>query len=231
MGMSVSLINPSPISREGLKSIIVEAGIEVIAACSRIEDLADPPVVAGHLVIVDVPTATEQIRCLEILSTRDAKVHVLVLVEAFDLAGMLTCFAFGAQGYAVKDVPCETLIALLRLAALGHKVMPSDLAELLKREDCRLKVPDDVSELGLSEAKLSVRERDVLCCLMAGYSNKRIARMLVVSEATVKVHVKAILRKLNVINRTQAALWATSRGLEAHEQRAPPLACAELRPS
>lgn len=48
---------------------------------------------------------------------------------------------------------------------------------------------------------------------MAGYSNKLIARRLVVCEATVKVHVKAILRKLNVNNRTQAAIWASSRGI------------------
>ena len=68
----------------------------------------------------------------------------------------------------------------------------------------------------MEEAKLSVRERDVLCCLMAGYSNKVIARELDVCEATVKVHVKAILRKLDVSNRTQAAMWASTRGFPNH---------------
>jgi two-component system nitrate/nitrite response regulator NarL len=67
-------------------------------------------------------------------------------------------------------------------------------------------------ESGVEEANLSPREHDVLCCLMAGYSNKVIARELSVCEATVKVHVKAILRKLKVNNRTQAAIWASTRG-------------------
>ena len=65
----------------------------------------------------------------------------------------------------------------------------------------------------IEDANLSPRERDVLCCLMAGYSNKVIARELDVCEATVKVHVKAILRKLDVRNRTQAAIWASTRGV------------------
>ena len=67
-----------------------------------------------------------------------------------------------------------------------------------------------VVELGSLSA--AARERDVLGCLMAGYSNKVIARELDVCEATVKVHVKAILRKLDVSNRTQAAIWASTRG-------------------
>jgi two-component system nitrate/nitrite response regulator NarL len=222
MGISVSIVNPSPISREGLRRIIVDGGIEVAAAVSCVEDLEYICEADDHLVLVDVPTTIELVAALQSLCMRAPPVQVLVLVEAFDLTTMLTCFSVGAQGFAVKDVPCETLIALLRLAALGHKVMPSDLADLLKREDCRLKVPVELCDLDVGSAKLSQREHEVLCCLMAGYSNKRIARMLCVSEATVKVHVKSILRKLNVLNRTQAAMWATSRGLEALDQRGSP---------
>nr|WP_281377252.1 LuxR C-terminal-related transcriptional regulator [Stakelama sediminis] len=69
-------------------------------------------------------------------------------------------------------------------------------------------------EQSLEQANLSDREQQVLRCLMVGYPNKIISRHLNISEATVKVHVKAILRKLRVSNRTQAAIWASGRGLD-----------------
>lgn len=71
---------------------------------------------------------------------------------------------------------------------------------------------------------LSAREAEILHCLMEGAPNKTIARKLDVAEATVKVHVKAILRKIRVTNRTQAAMWAVTHfSNEAHDD-APPLA-------
>ena len=68
----------------------------------------------------------------------------------------------------------------------------------------------------MADVNLSEREIEILRCLILGYANKVISRRLDISEATVKVHVKAILRKLRVSNRTQAAIWAVKRGLEAH---------------
>lgn len=64
-----------------------------------------------------------------------------------------------------------------------------------------------------TENMLSVREIEILCCLACGLSNKQIARELDITEATVKVHVKTVLRKLNLANRTQAAIWALQNGL------------------
>jgi two-component system nitrate/nitrite response regulator NarL len=185
---------------------------------SCVEELPDLPSRSDHLVLVDVPSLEEQLSALQWLVDREC-LRGLILVEKFDLAAMLTCLDNGAQGYAVKDMPCDTLIALLQLAALGHKVMPPDVADMLRREDFRVAPPEPREGQSSTAANLSQRENDVLCCLMAGYSNKHIARKLLVTEATVKVHVKAILRKLNVANRTQAAMWATARGLPNYEQR------------
>lgn len=218
MGISVSIINPSVISREGLRRIVSDGGIAVHSASSCAEDLPELPEARDHLVVVDVPSLSEQLSSLRELSDRE-HTRTLVLAEKFDLPSMLTCFDHGAQGYAVKDMPCDTLIVLLQLAALGHMVMPPDVADVLKREDFRYRPADTGGDWPDGRSSLSQRENDVLRCLMAGYSNKRIARKLEVTEATVKVHVKAILRKLNVANRTQAAMWATSRGLAGAEHR------------
>jgi two-component system nitrate/nitrite response regulator NarL len=72
----------------------------------------------------------------------------------------------------------------------------------------------------ISAAALSEREVEILWCLTLGMANKVVSRRLDISEATVKVHVKAILRKLKVANRTQAAIWAVKHGFERHAARA-----------
>jgi two-component system nitrate/nitrite response regulator NarL len=216
--LTVSIVNPNQISREGLRRILLDGGVTVVAACSGVHELRDLPAEDNHLVLIDVPALTDQLAALEALAELDSGARPVILAEAFDLELMLSCFESGARGYAVKDMECAALIALLQLAALGHKVMPSDVADALNGTEGMRKTPAPSIQLPASSAKLSQREHEVLCCLMAGYSNKRVARTLCVSEATVKVHVKAILRKLNVMNRTQAAMWATSQGLSGHVQ-------------
>ena len=81
-----------------------------------------------------------------------------------------------------------------------------------------------------SVRRISDRERHILHNLLAGHSNKMIARQLNISEATVKVHMKAVLRKLNVRNRTQAAMWAVANGFsDSSASRSPP-SSAHLQP-
>ena len=147
MGISVSIINPSSISREGLRRIILDGGIEVVSTSASVEGLPELPDRSDHLVLVDMPSLPEQLDSLQQLASRDMA-SALILAEKFDLASMLNCFDHGAQGYAVKDMPCDTLIALLRLAALGHKVIPPDVADMLRREDFRVSVPEPRDDPG-----------------------------------------------------------------------------------
>ncbi|MEO0061558.1 MAG: hypothetical protein RLZZ08_118 [Pseudomonadota bacterium] len=212
MGFSVSIINPSQIAREGLSRIMNDGGLSVASSLPSVESFDDVDGL-GDLVLIDLPNPADQITSIETLSQMYSDARPVVLAEKFDYAAMVNCFEQGAQGYAVKNIPCTTLIAMLQVAALGHKVMPSDLADLLRRAGSVMPDAPAETDVRIGEANLSHREHDVLCCLMAGYPNKLIARKLEVSEATVKVHVKAILRKLNVMNRTQAAIWATSKGI------------------
>ncbi len=93
---------------------------------------------------------------------------------------------------------------------LGEKVFPTHLAALLVNgvaNTVPANIPPDNS-FGLSE-----REMQILQCLVQGDSNKLIANRLSITEATVKVHMKSLLRKINVSNRTQAAIWALNNGL------------------
>jgi len=206
--LSVSVINPSQIAREGLCRIINDAGLKVVASGSTVESVG----AAGDLVLIDNPHPAEQVGSVEALCSMSDHVKCVVLAETFDYQAMVSCFRRGAQGYAVKNIPSSTLIALLNVAALGHKVMPSDLADMLPQVPGTGPQVLFESDRSVAQANLSSRERDVLSCLTAGFPNKLIARQLEVSEATVKVHVKAILRKLQVLNRTQAAMWARAQG-------------------
>jgi two-component system nitrate/nitrite response regulator NarL len=99
---------------------------------------------------------------------------------------------------------------------LGESLFPAAILDLIKEQDARIKSGETAAavqedeEDSLPAKGLSTRETVILRCLMEGDSNKIIARKFDITEATVKVHVKAILRKIHAKNRTQAAIWASS---------------------
>src|SRR3546814_4784227 len=110
---------------------------------------------------------------------------------------------------------CEPLGSALRLVAHGEKVIPSQIDEALAdpvwRNGARAL---DTRKLDLN---LSDREVEILRCLVTGDANKIIARSLDITEATIKVHIMAILSNLRVMNRPQPAIWAVTRGLHQDE--------------
>jgi two-component system nitrate/nitrite response regulator NarL len=108
------------------------------------------------------------------------------------------------DGYILTDVSPETLKLSLGLIMTGQAVMPSGLAsEMFRKQEAAPSAND--------RSFLTARESEVLRSLSRGRSNKEIARELEMSAATVKVHLKGVLRKLQVRNRTEAAIWALSR--------------------
>ncbi|MBB5731638.1 two-component system nitrate/nitrite response regulator NarL [Altererythrobacter atlanticus] len=135
------------------------------------------------------------------------------LTEQLNLEYMTQAFRLGAHGFILKSVGCESLLGSLRLVALGEKVLPGALAEKLPSISSASSVM--VSKESSLDTPLSDRETEILSCLVIGLPNKLIARRLDLSEATVKVHVKGILRKLGVQNRTQAAIYALNNGFDS----------------
>jgi two-component system nitrate/nitrite response regulator NarL len=124
-------------------------------------------------------------------------------------------FRAGANAYFVEGAVCDRFIKSLELVAAGETILPpAFLASLLEpergKEKRRLSRSGDTHVNGHDESTphLSAREKTILRCLIEGNSNKAIARECDIAEATVKVHVKTILRKIGVNNRTKAAIWA-----------------------
>jgi DNA-binding NarL/FixJ family response regulator len=124
--------------------------------------------------------------------------RVLVVTSFTDLTTTVPAIRAGASGLVYKDVSPAALADAIRSVHAGHVVLPPDVASALASGDTgprRL-------------AQLTPRERDVLAEIALGRSNREIARSLVLSEKTVKTHVSSILTKLDVADRTQAALYA-----------------------
>jgi two-component system nitrate/nitrite response regulator NarL len=214
----VCIVSACEITREGLGNILKSEGFGVIGSYGAITELEDMEFDSGFIIVLDGLEADDQSQAVREMKDQFASAPVVVLTERFDFSAMLECFQSGAQGYIVRSMKAQPLTTSLRLAALGERVLPPDLVDVFEQQSFTpIARTSEQSDEEVNRAKLSPRELDVLCCLMAGYSNKVIARKLAVCEATVKVHVKAILRKLNVHNRTQAAIWASSRGLSETE--------------
>jgi two-component system nitrate/nitrite response regulator NarL len=113
------------------------------------------------------------------------------------------------DGYVVKKIACNALAGAVRLVALGEKIFPP---EMVAASNCGA---IGFRSHGRPDAagNLSTWELEILSCLVLGDANKIISQRLGISDTSVKMRIKAILRKLHVANRTQAAMWAVSRGL------------------
>jgi two-component system nitrate/nitrite response regulator NarL len=115
----------------------------------------------------------------------------------------------GADGFLMNDVSPEALLQSLELVMLGEKVFPTNLAAML------LDLSNAPSPLNSVRGVMTPREHEILQALVTGSSNKMIANRLGITEATVKIHLKTLLRKIDVNNRTQAAIWAVNNGFSA----------------
>lgn len=216
--LQISIVCENEIRREGLRKILEEREFFVDRVVQSHLDLepfdVDNDIIA--LVIVEAPNDRRSLEVCHEIHSLSCNVRIVILGRDTNSHLVAEAFQAGADGYVSQDISCACLVEMLKLIALGEKLVPSqvvfDLASMVDRGAER-----DTS-LQLHEVNLTDREVDTLCGLIRGEPNKIISRGLGITEATVKVHVKSILRKLNVMNRTQAAIWGMSRGLTGTEQ-------------
>ncbi len=219
-GIRVALLSRNELAREGLRRILLAKDFVVCTSAADATALEAGQPVEGdpEIIIVDSVPGSDAIESCRELSERYPKARFVLLADNFEIEEVALAFGSGIDGYIVKEISCEPLVESLRLVALGEKVLPSQLASNLGAVSLG-SVAEDWHE-NVSAAGLSEREVEILWCLTLGMANKVVSRRLNISEATVKVHVKAILRKLKVANRTQAAIWAVKHGFERHAARA-----------
>ena len=161
---------------------------------------------------------------IQALRNRYPDSRVLLLSDSFDASDVFVALNAGVNGYLSSSLTKDTLVKSLDLLVLGHTVLAAEFAANAHSHcqqsgrngaDCYSEVsPENAlslrkrSDLLAKGVRLSSRETTILTRLLEGEANKAIARHIGVTEATVKTHVKTILRKVGAKNRTQAALWA-----------------------
>jgi two-component system nitrate/nitrite response regulator NarL len=213
------LLCDNALLRTGLDSILSESPFiltkTVLAATPRLVDEGtEPPALV-------IAAATQfSGRMAEVIQQAKAQfpqARIVALADRFDPDGVRQAYEAGADGICLTTMGREALITSLELVMLGESVMPVALVWAMLNEQPSRPKPQQQSVGPITPLpsdpkmqKLSPREGEILRCLMQGASNKMIARECDVTEATIKVHVKAILRKIGALNRTQAAMWATA---------------------
>lgn len=206
--------------RSGLQHVLRDTSFAIAEAASvtgpkRLQYCA----LNTALVIIEASQNTG--RVLEVIKKvreQSPETRIVALADQFDLSFVRTAHEAGVNGFCLTASGPEVLINSLELVMLGESILPFEVVRsLIERapQASNQPVQDDcVAESKLSDlkaCKLSPREAEILGCLREGAPNKIIARKLDITEATIKVHVKAILRKIGATNRTQAAMWASQR--------------------
>src|SRR4051794_9648793 len=209
---SICLIDASRLFREGLRRIFSGSPFAVINEASSVEE-ALPLIEAlqPSLVLVDLSGSREAvIEGVNRIAAAAPGTRIVVLTENVQVNRLADALSAGVDGYLLKNMSADALYQSLHLVLLGEKVFPTDLAHLLITE--RIMPRSEPALMSHSDG-LSDRETQILGCLLNGAQNKQIAHELKISDGTVKVHLKAILKKIRVQNRTQAAIWALDHGM------------------
>ncbi len=203
---SVLIVDDHPLFRRGLVQLLKTVnGFRLLGeAAGGVEGMEMARVLQPDLVLLDLNMrdlgGLDVLRQLRALQCAPRVVMITVSDQGEDVVAALRG---GADGYLLKDMEPEEMVAALIKVAAGQVVIPSQLNHLLAaalRDELR---PQSYVSAGLTEQEVRILEK-----ISAGLSNKMIGRELAIAEGTVKVHVKHILRKLKLRSRVEAAVWA-----------------------
>lgn len=202
-------IDDHPLFRKGVADLIeMEPRLEMIGeAASGEEGVALATELKPDLILLDLNMkGMDGVETLKQIKEAGLEARVIMLTVSDNEDDVVTALRAGADGYLLKDMEPEDTLEYLRQGANGKLVISERLTELLahalRSEGSH---PSDAEQAGLTE-----REFEILQLIAKGLSNKMIARKLDITEGTVKVHVKHLLKKLNLRSRVEAAVWAVN---------------------
>ncbi len=210
--MNVFIIDDHTLFRTGIGALLQEYEIQVAAAevigaetIQIIKEL-EPDIILLDLRMPNIDGKD----MLKLIKDNKIKTPIVILTTSEDENDLIECLQLGAQGYLLKTIEPDVLIKSLNKVMAGETVVDPSLTSILARM-AQGKLPES-PETEIKK-KLTPREYEILTHLAEGQSNKVIARHLGISDGTVKLHVKSILRKLKIQSRVEAAVMAVERGI------------------
>jgi two-component system, NarL family, nitrate/nitrite response regulator NarL len=216
------LIGKNVLIREGIARILHTANFRIPISASSPQELPSS-LQAEQLMFLIVHTGDDfglAIEQIGYIKDRYPDARIAIVSDNYRPVELASAFRAGANGYFVNVNSCDAFIKSVELVTMGETVFPPAFLSFAldgnrERETAPFSENEHTIHVTSEDAispQLSPREKAILSCLIEGDSNKCIARKINIAEATVKVHVKAILRKIRVQNRTQAAIWGMNHG-------------------
>ncbi len=208
---TIVLIDDHPLLRKGVKQLIeLDDDLSVVGEASnaiegvKISKETDPDLILLDLNMPDI----NGIETLKMLRDEEVSSRIIVFTVSDNEEDVVAALKAGADGYLLKDMEPEELLERLHQAALGKVVISDKLTTLLAQalQSGRSSNKADISSL-------TPREKQIIKLIAGGLPNKLIARKLNITEGTVKVHVKHLLKKLRLRSRVEVAVWAVQEGL------------------
>lgn len=206
----VLIAEDHPLMRQGL-SVVMDAYDDLVLVgeaengeqAVRLAQTLKPDVIVMD---IQMP-GKDGISAIQEINRMDLNIRILVLTSYQDDDKVFQAIKAGATGYILKETHSEKLVEAIRLVQLGEVALPPTIVRKLMQE---IKQPPN---LPTTEEVLTAREIDILRYLARGLSNQEIAEEVGISVTTVATHVRNILGKLHIANRTQAALYAMEQGI------------------
>ena len=223
--LATILVGKSILLREGLARILRSANFRILASVSCADNLPLSTLQPQRPLFLIVHTGDDfdaAVEQIELFREQYPGGRIAIVADRYRRNELVSAFRAGANGYFADVMTCDVFIKSMELVMMGETVFPpaflsfvldsggDHLGEVVPHHDNDEAIL--VTTKDTIAPQLSPRETSILRCLIEGDSNKCIARKIDIAEATVKVHIKAILRKIRVQNRTQAAIWAMNNG-------------------
>jgi DNA-binding NarL/FixJ family response regulator len=212
--ITVIIVDDHPMVRDGLRSMLTAPDIKVIGeAASGREAIRKVTELSPDIALMDIRMGElDGIATLQAIKAKRLITRVIMVTTYKNTTYLLQALAAGADGFVLKDISRNDLLAIVRAVAVGESGIDQDFLQSVLRQLNESEKVQQIDTFELDEP-LTPREIDVLQLLVEGLTNQAIADVLGISAGTVKSYVQSILRKLDVSDRTQAAVKAIRTGL------------------
>ena len=206
--MRVYIIDDHALFRNGLISLLESRKIHAKAAASPEQGLAEIPTLLLDIILLDLRMPTMSgVEVLKALKEQDEQTPIVMLTTSTEEHDLRDCLKYGAQGYLLKDMDPDELVNALNEIVTGSIIVAQDMTHVLAKV-----LRNELTDNEATFDSLTNREKEVACQVASGHSNKVIARELGISDGTVKLHVKSILKKLSLSSRVEVAVLITEKG-------------------